>query len=94
MVSPDWHVTAIRTEKHKYIYNDRRPDERLLFDLSTDPGEKANIFGQNPQIEAYFERILQEHLEQVKETQPTHDGEGWESDEEVLRRLRDLGYLD
>ncbi len=88
-----WHIVAVRTEDHKYIWNSRSPEQPLLFDLNADPGEHHNIAGQQPDRARYFQSRVDAHLRRAGRSQSTDLGAVPELDEEMVRRLRGLGYL-
>jgi arylsulfatase A-like enzyme len=89
-----WHRVALRTEAFKYIWDSKRPDQPVLFDLRADPNEKENVFEHYPQEVAEFQTRIDAHLRRVAESVPGTPAQEPEVDEEVLRRLRDLGYLE
>jgi arylsulfatase A-like enzyme len=88
-----WHRIAVRTTSFKYIWDSKRPDQPDLFDLRTDPGEKQNVRDQFPQEVIRFQATVDEHRRRVAATEPTTAVPKLQLDEEVARRLRDLGYL-
>lgn len=88
-----WHRVAVRTESFKYIWDSKRPDQPELYDLSTDPGEKQNVRDHFPQEVARFQSSVDAHRLRVAATEPAIAIPKLEVDEEVARRLRDLGYL-
>lgn len=87
-----WHIIAVRTERYKYIWDNKKPQHPLLFDLDSDPGEQKNLAAKESivvkELHAYVDDVLDEmvrtKLEQVDEPH---------LDEEMLTRLRDLGYV-
>jgi arylsulfatase A-like enzyme len=89
-----WHIVAIRTEAFKYIWGSKRPDQPELYDLRADPGEKHNTSKRYPQEVDRFQGQVDAHLSRVAETQPATAVAEPELDEKVLRRLRDLGYVE
>jgi arylsulfatase A-like enzyme len=89
-----WHIVAIRTEAFKYIWDSKRPDQPKLYDLRADPGEKHNMSKRCPQEVDRFQDQVDAHLSRVAETQPATAVAEPELDEKVLRRLRDLGYVE
>ncbi len=89
-----WHIVAIRTEAFKYIWDSKRPDQPKLYDLRADPGEKHNTSKRYPQEVDRFQGQVDAHLCRAAETQPATAVAEPELDEKVLRRLRDLGYVE
>jgi arylsulfatase A-like enzyme len=88
------HRIAIRTEAFKYIWDSHRPDQPELYDLQADPGETRNVSPQFPTEVRRFQAAVEAHRHRVDETEPATPFPGLEPDEEVTRRLRDLGYLE
>jgi arylsulfatase A-like enzyme len=88
-----WHRIAVRTESFKYIWDSQRPDQPELYDLRTDPGEKQNVRDHFPQEVIRFQASVDAHRLRVAATEPAIAIPKLELDEEVARRLRDLGYL-
>jgi arylsulfatase A-like enzyme len=89
-----WHRVAVRTEAFKYIWDSKRPDQPELYDLRTDPAEKQNVSARYPQEVSRFQASVNTHLQLVAETEPVTSAPELELDEEVIRRLRDLGYVE
>src|SRR6266496_873997 len=89
-----WHRVAVRTEAFKYIWDSKRPNEPALYDLQADPTEKQNVSGDFPQQVSRFQAQVDEHLRRVAETEPGIAIPKLELDEQVARRLRDLGYIE
>ena len=88
-----WHRIAVRTESFKYVWDNKRPDQPDLYDLRADPGEKQNVSDRFPQEVIRFQAVVDEHRRRVAATEPATAGPKLQLDEEVARRLRDLGYL-
>jgi arylsulfatase A-like enzyme len=89
-----WHRVAVRTEAFKYIWDSKRPDQPDLFDLQADPTEKQNVSSSHPEEVSQFQARVDTHLRRVAETEPVTAAPKLELDEEVIRRLRDLGYVE
>jgi arylsulfatase A-like enzyme len=89
-----WHRIAVRTEAFKYIWDSKRPDQPDLYDLRADPAEKHNVSASHPQEVGQFQARVDVHLRRVAETEPTTAAPKPELDEEVIRRMRDLGYME
>ena len=88
-----WHRIAVRTELFKYIWDSKRPDQPELYDLRTDPREKQNVREQFTQEVSRFQSLVDAHRLRVSATEPVMAVPKPEVDEDVARRLRDLGYL-
>jgi arylsulfatase A-like enzyme len=89
-----WHRVAVRTEAFKFIWDNKRPHQPDLFDLLADPAEKQNVSEYHPVEVGQFQACVDAHLRRVAETTPVTAAPELEQDEEVTRRLRDLGYLE
>jgi arylsulfatase A-like enzyme len=86
------HIVAIRTETFKYIWYSRQPEKPELYDLSADPGEQDNALARYPEQARQFQGQVDAHLSRVTQSRrPTHMPP--ELDEQLIRRLRDLGYV-
>ena len=90
------HVEAAAVVRGHLKFMNRLPWRRprpALFDLAADPGEKRNLAGTSPRA-AEMKRRLQAHLRQSDEQRRGLLREDEvELDDEVLERLRALGYL-
>lgn len=89
-----WHRIAVRTESFKYIWDNKRPDQPELYDLRTDPGERENVRDHFPEEVSRFQASVDAHRLRVAATEPAIAAPKLELDEDVARRLRDLGYLE
>jgi arylsulfatase A-like enzyme len=89
-----WHRVAVRTESFKFIWDSKRPDLPELYDLRTDPGEKLNVRDHFPDEVRRFQLRVDAHRRQVAATEPAIAVPKLKVDEDVARRLRDLGYLE
>jgi arylsulfatase A-like enzyme len=89
-----WHIVAIRNENLKYIWDNRRPDQPELFDLQSDPTEQYNLSERYPEQVKQFQMRVDEHLRRAADTQPGNPTLEPELDEEIVSRLRALGYLE
>jgi len=65
--------------------------EPLLFDRNADRGEKRNYFGERPIIEGYLMSLLRAH---ERSEEGSVEPETATIDEELLERLKSLGYLE
>ena len=88
-----WHIIAVRTEEYKYIWDSKHPQIPQLYDLQTDPGEKHNFAAKFPRVveelQATVEIVLQEGEKTKSENLTTPD-----LDNDMVNRLRDLGYVE
>jgi arylsulfatase A-like enzyme len=89
-----WHRIAVRTEAFKYIWDSRRPQQPELYDLKADPFERQNVAVRFPQEVSRFQATVEAHLRRVAETTPALPAPALQLEDEVTRRLRDLGYLE
>jgi arylsulfatase A-like enzyme len=89
-----WHRIAVRTEDFKFIWDNKRPNQPDLYDLKADPAEKQNVASLHPQQVSRFQAIVDAQLRRVAETEPGTAAPKLELDEEVVMRLRDLGYME
>lgn len=94
MQRPPWHRIAARTEAFKYIWDNKRPDQAELYNLKADPRETKNVADQFPREVTYFQALVEAHLHRIAATEPAVAVAELEHDEEVLRRLQDLGYIE
>ncbi len=89
-----WHIIAVRTAAFKYIWDNRAPERPRLFDLMADPDETVNRVEHYPDDAQRFQQIVDRHLAEVERTSPLTAVELPAHDDEILRRLRDLGYVE
>lgn len=87
-----WHIIAVRTEMYKYIWDSKQPENPLLFDHIRDPNENENIASNSPEVVSNLHNHVRQVLDEMESTQ-TEGIETPELDEEMLGRLRDLGYV-
>ena len=90
----DRHIIAVRTERFKYIWDNRHPDSPELYDLQADPDERRNVLDQFPEQSQRFQAQATAHLERVAVHNNKTQLAEPELDDELIRRLRDLGYLE
>ncbi len=94
MVDRDWYCVSLRTDRFKYVYDERRSTVRELYDLLEDPEERHDLSGMRPEIESELEAQLQRHLRRIYKDGSRDERGAWNVEEDVVRRLRSLGYLD
>jgi arylsulfatase A-like enzyme len=90
----EWHIVAIRTAEHKFIWDSRLPDRPMLFDLARDPVEREDVAAGFPDLVAGFREVLDRHLRRAESTGTDVQEHAPELDGDMVRRLRDLGYLE
>jgi arylsulfatase A-like enzyme len=88
-----WHRVSLRTERFKFIWDNHEPEQPELYDLRADPDEKQNVSKQFSDEVHWFMDQLSAHLRQVAKTEPANIPQEIEFDQEVKKRLQDLGYL-
>ena len=89
-----WHIVSVRSEEYKYIWDNKKPEEPRLYDLRIDPGEQHNISAEQPEIRAELHSYVEATIAEMTSTQPEHAAMGPDLDDDMLRRLRDLGYIE
>jgi len=91
---PDVHMfSVLRTERYKYF-----SDERLLFDLETDPTETTSLLSTEPNLVRRLERTVRERIEVDLDaarvfSRKVATGADVTLEPEEVERLRALGYL-
>jgi arylsulfatase A-like enzyme len=89
-----WHIVSVRTEEYKYIFDNKKPAQPRLFNLRKDPGEQDNLSAEEPQIQAELHKHVEARIAEMAETRLEHAAVGPDLDDDMLRRLRDLGYIE
>jgi len=95
---------SFRTEASKFIATLSGPvgddlavselREEELYDLSNDPNEQINLLPQaSGDVETYH-RQMRSFLDTARAVRSTRQGQEVELDEELIERLRSLGYVD
>ena len=82
-------IVGYRTERWKYIHDDFT-GKRELYDLRVDPRETTNLVGSGLVVQKKLEEIMAQHLADIEL------GSSYEADfdQDVMDRLRALGYID
>jgi arylsulfatase A-like enzyme len=88
------HIIAVRTKAFKYIWDSRHPDKSELYDIEADPDECHNLINKNLEQAAYFQRLVDDHLARVESQGISDESAEPELDADLIRRLRDLGYVE
>lgn len=87
---------SIRTETQKYIWSDRGGHE--LYDLKNDPAESHNLIDQQPGLARELQQKLDAWLASFKQAESVRSPEAMTAhtgdDEQIMARLRDLGYVE
>ena len=90
----EWHIIAVRTEGKKLIWDSRKPGKYKLFSLENDRDEIENIHKSHfPGSEILINQV-ERVLEYMKETKPDNAVAEPELSDEIVARLRDLGYME
>lgn len=88
------HMVAIRDGSYKYIWDGQHPDREELYNLSEDPEERRNIAADRPELTGRFREKLEGHLRRAAATFTAGNIAEPEMEIEMIRRLRDLGYVE
>ena len=94
MWRPEQHIVAIRSVEYKFIWDSTKPDSPQLYHLLQDPLELSDIAGQEQSLIDRFRNMLDDHLNGREDEKAEDLKVHIENDPDVLRRLRDLGYVD
>jgi arylsulfatase A-like enzyme len=92
MLRDSWHIIAVRNEKYKYIWDSKKPRLPFLFDLQADQAEKRDLSSKFPEVVAGLHAQVDEVINEMERTR-LENQEAPKLDEEMLNRLRDLGYV-
>ena len=88
-------LISLNTGDYKLIW-DKHTDSKELYHLKTDPHEKNNIAYEEKEkcrdLQTQVKKILQPHDETPFHYKPTPKKVSF--DEDLLKRLRDLGYIE
>ena len=97
-VSERWrdtsHMIAVRTSDYKYLWDHRNPAQSKLYDLRSDPGELTDVSEAYPAVASRFDSYVHHVRMLAAQTKLGEPVAAPELDENVVSRLRDLGYLE
>lgn len=86
---------SIIADKYQMILRMQHGDERFsLFDLSVDPGAGTNVYGTGIAIEDSLMISLERALQRMHDTADQMSGEAEQVDEELMKQLKTLGYIE
>jgi arylsulfatase A-like enzyme len=89
------HIIAVRSAEFKYIWDSRDPNEPELYDLQADPDERHNVRSRYAEQAAFYQNHVDAHRQRVAaQAVVMNQLAEPELDNELIRRLRDLGYLE
>jgi arylsulfatase A-like enzyme len=91
---PPESMIAAHTPRFKLIWDETRPTSPRLYDLINDPGELQDQAAAYPDITARLNQAVQEHLARVGASQTSASASQIEMDDEMLDRMRALGYVE
>ncbi len=84
-------LRAIRDLDYKYIASSKR---EALFDLTNDPQELQNLVNTLPVTTGYYRQLMQGLLQRQQEASSEKELDLDTQDPEVLKNLKDLGYIE
>jgi arylsulfatase A-like enzyme len=85
---------ALRSERFKLMQNVTEPELDQLFDLDADAGERRNLARQRPEVRSRLaERLHQIEVASEEYRRHLQAAESVTPDEETLKQLRALGYI-
>jgi arylsulfatase A-like enzyme len=87
------HIVALRTDQFKYLWDSHAPERPRLFNLAQDPQEQQDRSGDEPALAARFQEQVDNHRQRAAATAPATAALEPEMDQDLLNRLRDLGYV-
>lgn len=94
---PLYRIGSCRGEGWKYIW-DEEGDQEELYDLGLDPGETNNLAAGQTERLRQFRSLVSEHFSGLDALEPAAEGTPErlltpEEEEEIIQRLRSLGYF-
>jgi arylsulfatase A-like enzyme len=92
-----YRIRSCRSEGWKYI-GDEEGNQEELYNLGLDPGETKNLAASDPDRLRQFRSIVEAHFSGLEALEPTAVGADDEpltpeEEEEIVKRLRSLGYF-
>ncbi len=90
----EWHIISLRTGTFKFLWDSQQPDSPQLFNLKDDPAERHNIVERHPQLVREFKRQIEAHVQRGAQTRHLGTSDEPDLDDEIVNRLRDLGYIE
>jgi arylsulfatase A-like enzyme len=92
-----YRIRSCRSEDWKYIW-DEEGDKEELYDLCQDPGETKNLADREPEVARQLRSAMLDHFLALDSCQPVAASAAQQDlspqeEEEIHRRLRDLGYF-
>ena len=85
-------MISVTDQNLRLVWRVNRPEDSLLFDLETDPGEHENLYGAEAETSQRLVGVARDYLENGK-TPWGADAVEVELDELRLNQLRALGYV-
>jgi len=92
-----YRIRSCRSEDWKYIW-DEEGNKKELYHLRLDPKETRNLADSEPEMTRQFESIMREQFSGLDSSEPatvsaTQSGLSPQEEQEIARRLHDLGYF-
>lgn len=85
-------LSSVLVGNWKYIHDNKKRSRHKLFDLASDPGERTNLIGKEPERTGEMARELSNHLAMAESQRLASTLE--EVPPETVEQLRALGYVD
>jgi arylsulfatase A-like enzyme len=89
----DWHKIALRMDGIKYIWDNKAPEEPVIYDLRTDPRERSPLHRDRLPDWPRFQGKIDAHLAMIAGSSTEAGDLIRDADVELLDRLRRLGYV-
>lgn len=88
-----WQIIAVRNDEWKYIWDSQTSEQPMLFNLQADPAETRNVAQIERNVVDEFHRHMFRQRQRAQATKPAVNDGKLELDEDLLTRLRGLGYV-